>query len=145
MGRFFKIFPNLSQNWLKFKKIFEKSGDFAQNLGKFGPKLCRLVYKWVTFSWKIGICMGLLSNFAAAHPYQNQSWVPPRAIIMSIIAQYFKNCFSCLLKRNIFSPNFIVMLIYLCSPTLGQISLKNSFGKVVFQILVTWPFSQNGN
>ena len=27
------------------------------------------------------------------------------------------------------------MLIYLCSPTLSQISLKKFFGKVVFQIL----------
>ena len=27
-----KIFPNLSQNWLKFEKKFEKFGDFAQNL-----------------------------------------------------------------------------------------------------------------
>ena len=24
MGRFFEIFPNLSQNWLKFKEILEK-------------------------------------------------------------------------------------------------------------------------
>ena len=29
------------------------------------------------FSWKIGICMGLLSNSMAAPPYQNQTWVPP--------------------------------------------------------------------
>ena len=43
MGRFFKSSPNL-----------EKSGDFAQNLAK---NLDRLVYEWVTFSWKLGICM----------------------------------------------------------------------------------------
>ena len=73
-GSIFQIFPNLSQNWLKFNKIYEKLGDFAQYL----PKLVRLVYEWVTFSWKIGICIGLLSNYAAAHPYQNQTWVPPR-------------------------------------------------------------------
>ena len=30
MGRFFKIFATL--NWLKSKKILEKSGDFIQNL-----------------------------------------------------------------------------------------------------------------
>ena len=53
MGWFFKSSPNLSQ------------------------KLDRLVYEWVTFSWKIGICMGLLSNSVVAHPYQNQTWVPP--------------------------------------------------------------------
>ena len=32
MGRFFKIFPNVGQNWLKFKKIWGKSDDFDQNL-----------------------------------------------------------------------------------------------------------------
>ena len=39
--------------------------------------MAQLVYEWVTFSWKIGICMGLLSNLTAARPYQNQTWVPP--------------------------------------------------------------------
>ena len=34
MGRFFKIWPNLSQNWLKFKKILEKIGNFVQNLAQ---------------------------------------------------------------------------------------------------------------
>ena len=70
MGQFFKIFPNLSQNWLKFKKIWEKLGNFAQNL----------VQNWANwymngslFSLKIGICMGLFPNFAGAHPYQNQT------------------------------------------------------------------------
>ena len=29
---YFKIFPNLSQNWPKFKDVFEKSDNFAQNL-----------------------------------------------------------------------------------------------------------------
>ena len=33
-GLIFQKFRNLSQNWLKFKKILEKSGDFAQNLAK---------------------------------------------------------------------------------------------------------------
>ena len=34
MGRFFKIWPNLSQNWPKFKKILEKIGNFVQNLAQ---------------------------------------------------------------------------------------------------------------
>ena len=34
MGRFFKTFPNLSQNLLKFKKILEKSGDFPQKFAQ---------------------------------------------------------------------------------------------------------------
>ena len=48
MGPFFKIFPILSQSFeLKFKKILEKSGDFAQNLADW--------HEWVTFSQKISI------------------------------------------------------------------------------------------
>ena len=35
--------------------------------------------------------------------------------------------------------------MYLCSPTLSQISLKNSFGKVVFQILAKIKMTQNKN
>ena len=31
-GSIFQNFQNLSQNWLKFKKILEKSHDIAQNL-----------------------------------------------------------------------------------------------------------------
>ena len=53
-GLIFKICPNLSQNIL---------GNFGKNrwfCSKFGPQLDWLVYEWVTFSWKIGICMGLL-------------------------------------------------------------------------------------
>ena len=70
MGRFFKIFPNLSQNWLKFKKILEKSGDFAQNLAQ---NWADWYMNGSLFLEKFGICMGLLSNFTAAHPYQNQT------------------------------------------------------------------------
>ena len=35
--------------------------------------------------------------------------------------------------------------MYSCSPTLSQISLKNSFGKVVFQILVKIEMTRNIN
>ena len=34
MSQFFKIWPNLSQNWLKFKKILEKIGNIVQNLAQ---------------------------------------------------------------------------------------------------------------
>ena len=37
------------------------------------------------------------------------------------------------------------MLIYSCSPTLSQISLENSFGNVVFQILVKIEMTRNKN
>ena len=79
-GSIFKIFSNFSQNWLKFKKILEKLGDFAQNLANW--------YMNGSLSWKIGICMGLLSNFAAPRPYQNQTWVPPRVIIILVPWSY---------------------------------------------------------
>ena len=35
--------------------------------------------------------------------------------------------------------------MYSCSPTLSQISLKNSFGKVVFQILAKIEMTRNRN
>ena len=35
--------------------------------------------------------------------------------------------------------------MYLCSPTLSQISLKNSFGKVVFQIFAKIEMTRNKN
>ena len=35
--------------------------------------------------------------------------------------------------------------MYSCSPTLSHISLKNSFGKVVFQILVKIEMTRNKN
>ena len=35
--------------------------------------------------------------------------------------------------------------MYLCSPTLSQISLKNSIGKVVFQILAKIDMTRNKN
>ena len=37
-------------NWLKFKKILEKAGDFDQNSAQ---KLGRLVYEWVIFLEKL--------------------------------------------------------------------------------------------
>ena len=54
-----------------------KVAKFGIWMGWFFQKLSRLVYELVTFSWKIGFCMGLISNSVAAHPYQNQTWVPP--------------------------------------------------------------------
>ena len=55
MGRFFKIWPNLSQNWLKFKRILEKICHFVQNLAQNLADWCmngllfleKLVFVWV--------------------------------------------------------------------------------------------------
>ena len=57
MGQFFKIWPNLSQNWLKFKKILRKIGSFVQNLAQNWADwymngllfLEKLVFVWVYF------------------------------------------------------------------------------------------------
>ena len=63
MGRYFKIFPNWSQNWLKFNKICEeKLGDFAQYLAQNwfdwymngSLFLEKLVFVWVYFKFCCG-------------------------------------------------------------------------------------------
>ena len=76
------------QNFPKFEpKSYRKIGRFCL---KFGAKLILLVYKWVTYSWKIGICIhvvGLLLNSAMVHPYQNQTWVPPGSDCSKILSQ----------------------------------------------------------
>ena len=66
MGIFFKIFPNLSQNWLKCKKKIWKNQAI---LLKIWPEIGLIDIGM----GKIGICMGLLSNFMVARPYQNQT------------------------------------------------------------------------
>ena len=56
-GSIFQIFPHLSQNWLKIKKILEKSGDFAKILAQNRTKwymngslfLENLIFVWVYF------------------------------------------------------------------------------------------------
>ena len=54
---FSKFSQSFSRNWLKFKKILEKLGDFAQNLVQNGADwyingslfLEKLVFVWVYF------------------------------------------------------------------------------------------------
>ena len=75
-GSIFKIFPNLSPNWLKFKKFLEKSSNFAQNLDQIWAKF---VYEWVTFFFLKNSCLYvLLLNFMVAHPYHHHP--PPGAL-----------------------------------------------------------------
>ena len=70
MGQLFKIFPNSSQYWLKFRKN-------RMILLKIWPKIGPMGIWMDHLFLRIGICMGQLSNSAVAHPYQNQTWVPP--------------------------------------------------------------------
>ena len=65
MGRFSKF----GQIWAKISPYLRKFWKKSVILFKIWPKI-----------GPIGIwmgCMGLLSNSVAAHPYQNQTWVPP--------------------------------------------------------------------
>ena len=70
-------FSKCSQIWAKIgwiiRKFWKKSGDFAQNLADW-------YMNGSFFSWKIGICLGLLSNFAVAYPYQTKLKYPPGPI-----------------------------------------------------------------
>ena len=67
------IFPNLSQYWLKFKKIFKRLGELAQIWPKIGPIGIRLGH----FFLKNWYMYGSTFKFPAARPFQNQTWVPP--------------------------------------------------------------------
>ena len=70
MGRFFKIFLNLSQrNLLKNLVILFK---IWRKIGPIG------ILNGSLFLAKLEFVLCLLSNSAAAHPYQNQTWVPLR-------------------------------------------------------------------
>ena len=58
MGRFFQNFPKFGP---KLAEIYENFGKIRWFCSKFGTKLLRLVYEWVTFSWKICICIWVFS------------------------------------------------------------------------------------
>ena len=87
MGRFFKIWPNLSQNWLKFKKILEKIGSFVQNLAQNWADwymngllfLEKLVLVWVYFQ--------ILWRHIPTKTELEYSPPPPR---VSVVVSYLK-------------------------------------------------------
>ena len=87
-------FSKLPQTWAKIGSNLRRYWKMGWFCSKLGPKLDRLIYEWVTFSWKIGICTGLLSNSVAAHPHQNQTWVPPLGLLCYTVltAQWFPDC-----------------------------------------------------
>jgi hypothetical protein len=85
---------NLVYRWVvfsKFSQFFWKIGQFCLLGAKFARKFQKNPNIFGKF-WGFGISMGQIfkenwyihgstSDFPAAHPYQNQSWVPPRALI----------------------------------------------------------------
>ena len=99
-------FSKFAQIWAKMK-IFEKIGWFCS---KFGSKLDWLVYEWITFSWKIPLCMGLLSNSMAAHPNQIQTWVTPPPSLGLIWSLDMSS-----IIRTQYSHCVVLLLIILCS------------------------------
>ena len=70
-------FSKFSQIWAKIDSNLRKFWKIGWFCSKFRTKLVWLVYEWVAFSWKIGICTGLLSNSAVAHPYQKPNLTSP--------------------------------------------------------------------
>ena len=69
-GPIFQSFPKFEPNLAEIRKFGKKSGDFAQSLAQ---KWANWYMNKALFLKKFGICMGLLSNFTAAPPYQNQT------------------------------------------------------------------------
>ena len=63
-------FGTLMVNFLKFSEISPKWRKFQRKILIFGT--------WMGhFSFKMGTWMGGISKIPAAHPYPDQSWVPP--------------------------------------------------------------------
>ena len=67
-----------------FSKTWYFDGSIFQNFLKFAPKWRKFQRKilifgtWMgRFSFKMGTWMGGISKIPAAHPYPDQSWVPP--------------------------------------------------------------------
>ena len=55
--------------------------------------------------------MGLLSNSVAAHPYQNQTWVPPRDLDMEIDEEVVTRYFP----KNIIDHKFVQYILQVSS------------------------------
>ena len=69
-------FSKSSQIWAKIDSNLRKFWKNQTILLKIWPKI-GLIGIWMgNFSLKIVICMGQLSNFTVALPYQNQTWEP---------------------------------------------------------------------
>ena len=50
-------FSKFPQIWAKIGSNLRKCGKIGRFCSKFCPKLVRLIYEWIIFSWKIGIYM----------------------------------------------------------------------------------------
>ena len=120
MGRFFKIWPNLSQNWLKFKKILEKIGNFVQNLAQNWANwymngllfLEKLVFVWVYFQIRGGtktkleyppnVGIGLYWITVGSVIYVIQAWKFSAFPRISDFCVCLRRCYFFTLKTRVF-------------------------------------------
>ena len=123
MGRFFKIWPNLSKNWLKFKKILEKIGNFVQNLAQNWANwymngllfLEKLVFVWVHFQIRGGtslpkpnlstppnVGVGLYWITVGSVIYVIQAWKFSAFPRISAFCVCLRRCYFCTLKTVVF-------------------------------------------
>ena len=120
MGRFFKIWPNLSQNWLKFKKILEKIGNFVQNLAQNWANwymngllfLEKLVFVWVYFQIRGGtktkleyppnVGIGLYWITVGSVIYVIQAWKFSAFPRISFFCVCLRRCYFFTLKTRVF-------------------------------------------
>ena len=112
-------FPNVPLIWAKIGSNLRTFWKNRVILIKIWPKNgpIALVYEWVTFSWKIGIYMGLLSNSVVAHPYQNQTRVPPPPGLPTCHMFLLQNnidvwCVLCLFSDDDFSPEDLFNMFF---------------------------------
>ena len=120
MGRFFKIWPNLSQNWLKFKKILEKIGNFVQNLAQNWANwymngllfLEKLVFVWIYFQIREGtkskleyppnVGIGLYWITVGSVIYVIQAWKFSAFPRISDFCVCLRRCYFFTLKTRVF-------------------------------------------
>ena len=81
--------------------------------------------------------MGLLSNSVAAHPYQNQTWVPPRDLDMEIDEEVV----TCYFPKNIINHKFVQYILQVSSGNLKpMLKVDVPILPCVFTISTDWPW-----
>ena len=109
MGWFFKILPNLSQNWLKFKKIIVQ--NLAQNWADWFMNgllfLEKLVFVWVYFQipWR-----------HIPTKTKLEYWVPPRDLGMEINEEVVTRYFY--FPKNVINHKFVQYILQVSSGNL---------------------------
>ena len=82
-------FSKFSQIWATIGLDFRKFWKNCVILLKILPQIKQIGQYFLKTWYLFGIFIGLLSKPAAAHPYQNQTWVPPWGLEMTYFS-FFK-------------------------------------------------------